>query len=156
MVCNFVLNYVTRDFFQDKKFPKNPVLMNMKGKMTPIEVRRFMVGYADDIMIKVINDQEAVYAIQKMKNILIKVGLELNLQKTGVYNLLEKCRFEWLGYTYVVVPKNDLRYTNLISKGQRFTRGKNHVNQSILINYITDSNFKKTKEKIRNKIREAR
>lgn len=37
----------------------------------------------------------------------------------------------------------------MIGKGQRLTRGKQRVNQGVVMNYITDSNFLSTKKKLK-------
>ena len=67
-----------------------------------------------------------------------------------------KSRFEWLGYTYVIVPKGGFYSSYLIGKGQRFTRGKDRVNQSVLLNYITYENSRSIKLKIKQKIRSVK
>lgn len=119
IICNFVLSNLTKDFFCDVNFPKNAAVTNMKGKTRNLEVTRFLIGYADDLMIKVISEEEAAYAIEKLGCSLDRACLQINKEKTGVYNLMLKSRFEWLGYTYVVVPKGSFFYSNLIGKGQR-------------------------------------
>lgn len=130
IICNFVLSNLTKEFFNDTNFPKNgarklarasahPVVTNMKGKTRNLEVTRFLIGFADDLMIKVISEEEATYAIEKLSGSLAKADLQINRRKTRVHNLMLKSRFEWLGYTYVVVPKGDLYYSKLIGKGQR-------------------------------------
>jgi len=57
-------------------------------------VTRFIIGYADDLMIKVINKQEVNYAYIKLEKILKTVGLNINKEKSIVYNLLEKSKFD--------------------------------------------------------------
>lgn len=99
-ICNFVLGTITKDFFVDTQFPKNPVVTNMRGKkreqglQVPKGEKRFLIGYAGDLMIKVISREEANYAIEKMKGLLARAGLQLNHDKTRVYKLMEKSRFE--------------------------------------------------------------
>jgi len=45
-------------------------------------------------MIKVINKQEGNYAYTKLEKILKTVGLNINKEKSIVYNLLEKSKFD--------------------------------------------------------------
>jgi group II intron reverse transcriptase/maturase len=149
IICNFVLSTITKNFFADKNFPKNPTVTNMQGKTRNLQVKRFLLGYADDIIIKVINKDEAIYAVDKMSQILTQAGLTLNKEKSGIYDHSQKCRFEWLGYTYVIIPKDKITFSKLIGKGQRLTRGKQRVNQGVVMNYITDSNFLSTKKKLK-------
>ena len=161
IICNFVLSNLTKDFFCDVNFPTLKTVTNMKGKTINLEVTRFMIGYADDLMMKVISKEEAAYAIKKLGCSLARAGLQINQDKTRVYNLMFKSRFEWLGYTYVVVPKRGCvrgpsDHPPLIGKGQRSTRGKDRVNQSVLLYYITDDNYRSIKFKIKQKIRSVK
>jgi len=59
-----------------------------------MEVRRFIIGYSDDIIIKVISEQEANYAMLKLNNILKQVGLNINSNKSSIFNLLFKSKFD--------------------------------------------------------------
>ncbi len=153
IICNFVLSNLTKEFFNDTNFPKNPAVTNIKGVHRPaggLDVTRFLIGFADHLMIKVSSEQEATYAIEKLSDSLAKADLQINTTKTRVHNLMLKSRFEWLGYTYVVVPK----VGSLKLKGQRFT--KNRANQSTLLNYITDDNYRSIKLKIKQKIKSVK
>lgn len=156
IICNFVLSNLTKEFFNDTNFPKNAAVTNMKGKTRNLEVTRFMIGFADDLMIKVISEEEATYAIEKLSGSLAKADLQINRIKTRVHNLMLKSRFEWLGYTYVVVPKGDLYYSKLIGKGQRPKISKRRINQSVLLNYITDDNYRSIKLRIKQKIKSVK
>ena len=105
-------------------------------------------------MIQVISQEEAAYAIEKLGKSLAEADLDIS--KSQVYDLKVKSRFEWLGYTYLVVPQQEIHYSKLVGKGQRLTRGKGRVNQSALLNYITDSNYQSIKSKIKQKIQSAK
>ena len=59
----------------------HPAVTNMKGKT--LEVTRFLIGYADDLMMKVISKEEAAYAIEKLGCSLARAGLQINQYKTG-------------------------------------------------------------------------
>lgn len=119
IICNFTLAYLTNDFFADPFFPKNPVLKNLKGKIRPIQVKRFIIGYADDLIIKIINQNEADYSLKKLISKLFKANLEINSEKTHTYDLSIKAKWDWLGYTFLALPKESLRYTKLISCGEK-------------------------------------
>lgn len=147
-VWNFVSSQLTASFFEDKNFI-NPRLVNRRGKRRKIEVTRFLIGYAEHFILKVCNRHEAEYVQHKLKACFSKAGLSINTEKTVLLDLSQKSRFEWLGYTYLVVPKREVRSTHLISTGQRFLRQKKGVNQSLLINYITDRNFSKIKTELK-------
>lgn len=94
LICNFVLSNVLKDFFNDKQFPKRPKLYNIKGNLRPIDVTRFIIGYADDLIIKVINVQEVNYSYIKLEKLLKTVGLNINKEKSTIHNLLEKSKFD--------------------------------------------------------------
>jgi hypothetical protein len=94
LICNFVLSKILTNFFNDQQFPKNPKLINMKGNLRNIEVTRFIIGYADDLILRVIDMQEANYSLKKLEKILKYVGLNINKDKSCIYNLLEKSKFD--------------------------------------------------------------
>ena len=153
LICNFVLSNILTNFFNDIKFPKAVRCTNMKGNTRTMDVTRFIVGFSDDIILKVISEEEANYAKLKLNNILQQVGLNLNLKKSSVHNLLFKTKFDWLGYTFLTIPKQDIRYTSLISRAERYQRLKNKKNQGGLLIYISDYNYKNIKVKIKNLIK---
>jgi len=66
----------------------------MKGNLRSVEVTRFIIGFADDLMIKVINVQEVNYSYIKLEKLLKTVGLNINKEKSTIYNLLEKSKFD--------------------------------------------------------------
>lgn len=156
IICNFTLAYLTNDFFADPFFPKNPVLKNLKGKIRPIQVSRFIIGYADDLMIKVINQDEADYALKKLIGKLSEANLEINIEKTHSYDLSIKTKFDWLGYTFLALPKESLRYSKLINRGERFTRGVNKKYQTVLLLYITNTNFTSIKKGLKEEIKKLK
>jgi len=156
IICNFTLAHLTNDFFMDPFFSKNPVLKNLKGKIRPIQVSRFLMVYADDLMIKVINRDEADYALKKLVNKLSEAGLDINSEKTRSYDLSVKAKFDWLGYTFLALPKKSLRYTKLVNRGERFTRGVNKKYQTVLLLYITNTNFTSIKKKLKEEIKKLK
>lgn len=151
LICNYVLSNILSKFFNDKQFPKSIKTTNMKGNLRWLDVTRFIIGYAEDIMIKVISEQEANYVITKLEKILKPVGLNIN--KLWIFNLLLHSKFNWLGYTFLIIPKQEIRYSSLIGRAERYQRLKHRNNQGGLLLYISDSNYKNIKIKIKNLIR---
>ena len=173
VICNFVLSSLTKDFFGDTHFPKNPCaarkltipgdkvtsrIRTEKTETRSVEVTRFLVGYGHDLMIQVISQEEAAYAIEKLGKSLAEADIDISKSQVGIYDLKVKSRFEWLGYTYLVVPQEEIHYSQLVGKGQRLTRGQGVAKQpqSALLNYITDSNYQSIKSKIKQKIQSAK
>lgn len=153
LICNFVLSNILNDFFNDRQFPSTIKTINMKGNKRWIDVTRFIIGYSDDIMVKVISEQEANYAMLKLNNILKQAGLNINQNKSFIFNLLFKSKFDWLGYTFLIIPKQDIHYSTLISRGERYQRLKNKINQCGLLLYISNYNYKNIKVKIKKLIK---
>jgi hypothetical protein len=150
LICNFVLSNILNDFFNDKQFPMRPKLINIKDNLHFVKATRFIIGYADDLMIKVINVQEANYSYTKIEKLLKTVGLNINKEKSTIYNLLEKSKFDWLGYTFLTVPKNHIYYSTLISRAECFQRFKNRINQGALLLYVSNYNYKNMKINLKN------
>jgi hypothetical protein len=103
-------------------------------------------------MIKVVSQQEANYAMVKLDSILKQAGLNININKSFIFNLLLRSKFDWLGYTFLIIPKQEIYYSTLISRAERYQRLKNRRNQSGLLLYISDYNYKNIKIKIKNLI----
>jgi hypothetical protein len=58
-----------------------------------LDVTRFIIGYCDDLMIKVVSQQEANYVMAKLDHILKPVGLNININKSFIFNLLLRTKF---------------------------------------------------------------
>jgi Group II intron, maturase-specific domain/HNH endonuclease len=157
IIRNFTLAYLTNNFFfADPSFPKSLALKNLKGNIRSIQVNRFLLGYAGDLMIRVINQYEVDYALKKLVSKLSKAGLKINCEKTNSYDLSIKAKFDWLGYTFLVLPRESLRYTKLVNCGERLIRGVNTKYPSILLLYITNSNFTSIKKRLKKEIRKLK
>lgn len=95
LVCNYVLSIIFNGIWDDNKFfPKNPVITNMCGNIRNLEVSRYMLGYADDIIFKVISLEEANNLIMILKERLAIAGLRLNQEKVLIIDLNRKSRFD--------------------------------------------------------------
>lgn len=52
----------------------------------------------------------------------------------------------------MVIPKGELHYSKIVGRRSRLVRGKKRVNQATVLNYITDANYKKIKQRLRDVI----
>lgn len=94
IICNFTLAYLTNNFFADPFFTKNLTFNNLKRNIYSIQVNRFLLGYADDLMIKVISQDEADYALKKLTSQLFKAGLKINSENLFSCDLSIKSKFD--------------------------------------------------------------
>lgn len=95
IICNFVLNNLFNNIFSDRlKFPMTSDLINLKGNQRGISVTRYILGYADDIIFKVINITEAEILKEEIQKRLGTAGLKLSENKTKIYDLKIKQKFE--------------------------------------------------------------
>jgi len=73
-------------------------------------------SYADDILIIGNRSEEFKDYIQKFKSSLSKVGLSVNFNKTKIYHKVKsKVNFSFLGFEFIIMPRNLLRKTRLFS-----------------------------------------
>jgi retron-type reverse transcriptase len=64
----------------------------------------FIVGYADDFIIRASNINEVYSILKELKTSLLKVGLGINNENIYGYSSRLKVKFDWLGYTFVAFP----------------------------------------------------
>ena len=154
VICNFILNYCLQNFFNNNNFvfPSNFVVLNFKNKLHGIQVTRFILGYADDIIIKVINYSESIYVLQKLNRVLNIGELRINEFKTFILDLSFKSRFEWLGYAYVIVCFEELKFSKFIFSKQKLNSLNLKIFQTVVLNYIADKNFLCVKKVLRETI----
>ena len=55
---------------------------------------RFFICYYNDLVIKVTNPHEGFYALKKLVKKLSKVNLNINSEKTCIYDLSTKIKFD--------------------------------------------------------------
>jgi retron-type reverse transcriptase len=73
-------------------------------------------SYADDILIIGNRSEEFKDYIQKFKSSLSDVGLSINHNKTKIYHKVNsKVNFYFLGFEFIIIPRNLLRKTRLFS-----------------------------------------
>lgn len=116
-------------------------------------MNRYIIGYADDMNARVASKEEADYAKKKAEKCLAVAGMRLNEEKTQLYDLSKKAKFDWLGYTFLIFPKEDVQYTKLVSRVSILMRQKEKILLSTLLLYVTNENFKKIKQKLKLVIR---
>lgn len=150
IIRNFTLAYFTDDFFADSIFK------DLKRNIGSTRVTRFFLSYADDFMIKVISQDEVIYALKKLKSKLSGAGLEIDDEQHRIYDFSTRVKFDWLGYTFLALPKKILRYTRLVSRKGRLTRRHHKSDQTVLLLYITNSNFTSIKKKLKKEIKKLK
>jgi hypothetical protein len=149
LIVNVVLANVFKNFFDDDMFQKRAKKTRWPEKNKSFEANHYIVGYADDIIMRVSNKKEVNYALKKAEIRLAVAGMRLNKEKTQSYNLSKKTKFDWLGYTFLIFPKEDVRYTKLVSCASRLTREKEKSFLCSLLLYVTNENFKRIKHKLK-------
>jgi len=147
LIFNFVLSTILNNFFNDKQFFKYSKPFNLKSNLHSIKAKRFFISYASDLIIKVINANEAGYSFIKLTGLLKIVGLHVNKEKSSIYNLLDKFKFDWLGYTFLIIPKVKIYSSTSINQDER---GLVLKNKNILILYLSNSNYKSIKINLKN------
>lgn len=150
IICNFTLAHFTSDFFKDSFFSKSLTFKNGSGKI------RFIICYCDDLVIKVINPHEGCYVLKKLIKKLSKVSLNINSEKTCIYDLSTKTKFDWLGYTFLVIPRSSLRFTRLLGRREIFTCRVIPKYQTQLLLYITNAHFSFIKKKLKKEIKKLK
>lgn len=149
VIANVILAKVFERFFDDTLFPRWFKSKTLAGKAKSFEINRYIIGYADDIILRLASKEEANHAKKKAEERLAVVGLRLNEEKVRLYDLSMKVKFDWLGYTFLIFPKDKVRYTKLIGRASRLMRQKQKVLPSSLLLYITNENFNKIKHKLK-------
>ena len=149
VIANVILAKVFENFFCDSLFPTRFKSRALSGKAKSFEINRYIIGYADDIILRLATKKEANYAKKKAEKLLAIAGLRLNEEKTQLYDLSVKVKFDWLGYTFLIFPKKKVRYIKLITWANKLIRQNKKVLSSSLLLYITNENFKKIKQKLK-------
>ena len=153
IICNFVLAQLTKDFFVDNNFPKNPTLINLKGNKRNIQVSRYILGYGDELIFKVISSEESRYTLLKLNSLLFKANLWANLEERSVYNLDFKSKFDWLGYTFLIIKSIEVKPTKLISTSERQNKIRNKKYLLTCLLYISNTSYKNIKSKLKTLIK---
>lgn len=150
IICNFTLAYLTCDFFKDSFFSNSLTFKNFKGKI------RFFICYCNDLIIKVVNPHEGYYALKKLVRKLSKINLNINSEEICIYDLSTKIKFDWLGYTFLVIPKGNLRFTTLLGRRGMFTCKVGSTYQTQLLLYITNVHFTCIKKMLKKEIKKLK
>jgi len=96
-----------------KTFPQR-VFKNVGVKRRYIGVESF--SYADDILVIGNNKFEFGCYIDQFKLLLSKLGLNFDYSKTNIYhNINRKVKFIFLGFEFIVMPREQLRKSRLLS-----------------------------------------
>jgi hypothetical protein len=151
LVCNVILSNCLTNFFDDPFFNKSIMTVNMKGNRRCVDFNRFLVCYADDVSFRVASYGEAEYCISKISSLISVFGLKLNFEKTSIYDLssAKQTKFDYLGYTFMVTTSDNFYSGGLVNSAQKVIRSRKHLNKRVLLNYITNSNFKELKTRLK-------
>jgi hypothetical protein len=138
LIFNVILSYCLSNFFVDPFFLKNQL-----GTRRYVDSNKFLICYSNDIVFKVTSYIEANFCINKLQTILSKFGVTLDLNKIKSYDLSisQVVRFDYLGYTFLINPNNQIIRSGLPKNYQELYNTNNHV----FLKYISNSNFKKIK-----------
>lgn len=150
VIINVILAKVFENFFDDYMFPKWFKKKTMLEKNKSFKINRYIMNYVNDVKVFVTSKKELNYAKSKAEKYLIIAGICLNKKETKLYNLSKKAKFNWLGYTFLIFLKKDIRYTKLVSRVNTLIRKKKkNILLSTLFLYITNEKFKKIKQKLK-------
>ena len=106
-----------------KTFPKR-VFKTVGKERKYVWVENY--SYADDILIIGNHSEEFKDYIQTFKSSLSKVGLSVNFNKTKIYHKVKsKINFYFLGFEFIIMPRNLLSKTRLFSNLGNLNQLKN-------------------------------
>lgn len=131
-------------------FSKSFTFKNVSGQI------RFLICSCDDLIIKVINPHEGCYVLKKLARKLLRANLNMNIKNTCIYDLSIKIKFDWLGYTFLVIPKGSVRFTKLLGRREKFTCKVSSKYQTQLLLYITNTHFTYIKKKLKKEIKKLK
>lgn len=103
-----------------------------------------------------INPHEGCYVLKKLINKLSKVNLNINSEKTCIYDFSTKTKFDWLGYTFLAIPKSNLRFSKLLGRREIFTCKVRPKYTTELLLYITNTHFTFIKKKLKKEIKKLK
>lgn len=96
-----------------KTFPRR-IFKTVEKDRKPIWVENY--SYAGDILIIGNRPKEFIDYVNKFKILLFEVGFDINHNKTKIYHKINsKVKFYFLGFEFIVMPRNLLRKSRLLS-----------------------------------------
>jgi retron-type reverse transcriptase len=154
LICNVVLmRLLYRKNKQDKERAhifdslKQTVMVNGK----PRHINRYLIFYADDILVTTTFPDEINSLFEKIKRELSPGGLSLNSEKSSLMDLrhyhFKKLEFDYLGFHFLYVSTIKLRKGGIISSNDKITDGKNFFNLGTFLVYVSNKNFMEVKNK---------
>ena len=100
-------------------FPKN--ILKEKGNNNRQKVWAEIFSYADDIVLIANNLVIFFRHLIKLKKNLKKIGLSLNNEKTKSFvQINSKIKFQFLGFEFIVMPRDQLEKSQLLSNTENF------------------------------------
>jgi hypothetical protein len=162
MICNVLLNITLYQQTENKL----SLFTGLKTNFTDLQGKRHVIYrkiivFADDITITTTNAQELPVLIQRIEQCLNKIGLNLSLAKTQLlyYNILNKIKFDLLGFTFLYVPYNKIKKSGILTSSSTINK---KTKKAITINntggthliYPSEKSFKNIKLKVKTIIKE--
>lgn len=129
----------------------------VEGVYAQRNVYRHIITYADDITITTTDAKELDLILERVKTCLDRVGLSLSLEKTKLITLndYEKVSFDYLGFTFLYVPKARIKKGGLLTRNDTITERKlSKKEDGTVLVYPSSNNFDKIKQKTQEIIRE--
>lgn len=111
---------------------------------------RKIISYADDIVITTNCNTELNMLVEVVRNALLKFGLNLSDEKSHIvqYNSNKSCKFDYLGFTFLFIPKSSANYGGLIKKGETLDYRKDVVSSGTHLLYPNKDAYRKVKSKL--------
>jgi len=118
MICNVIIMkaLITSEFSKKKigvfESFSNTYMLMVEGKRKQRTVYRHLISYADDLVITTTNNQELSRLLEIVKEKLSLFGLSISAEKTKIIsyaNTEKKIVFDYLGFTFLYVPRNKIR-----------------------------------------------
>lgn len=157
MVCNvIIMNALYGDNTQktENLFHSMPVTTGTMTRANKYGVQRnvyrHIITYADDITITTTNARELEYILEKAKTCMENAGLRISSEKTKVITLGDekKIKFDYLGFTFLYVPKRLIKKGGHLTRNDVITERKFSVKgDGTILVYPSRKNFANIKQK---------
>lgn len=150
IIYNFILAQVYENCFTSN------LLKFLKLYNNKVPFIDFFLNFNNNILIKVTNRIKIAYFITYLRYKFIKLGLSVASEKVIHLDFNRKIKFNWLGYTFLVIPKQFLYWTKLIQSEKKYIFKITQKYSFIVLTFITNKNFKKIKKQIKLQIKQIK
>lgn len=150
IIFNFVLAKIFSHFFNDFSSYTISIKQKIVYSLNMAVSTRYLICYANNIILKVQNKEEATKALLKLQILLETVSLRLDKKRSNFYNLSTKAKFHWLGFTFLFLFNRTIKYSKLLPY---FTQNISSKYPLIVYVYITYANYFDIKYQLKRKIK---